>query len=229
MVIVTRTITLRVYAGEAKTKISRTSKQESAIFDVLYELTHHVYDWLLDKWLKRPSKSQPFVGLSVTVQREDYKYFGFCLSVQPDAVLVDVMADTGCQSCLAGFELVEKLGLSNNDLIPVNMLMHSADNRDIPILGAIILRLSGRDQLGNERITRQIVYITYSTDKLFLSREACVDLGIIPVQFPVVGIVPVQTDYPTPPSNGCASSSQDAALLHCNCPRRSMDLRNTEH
>ena len=184
-------------------------------------LDHHVYDRLLDKWLKRPSKSQPFVRLSVTVQREDYKHFGFCLSVQPDAVLVDAMADTGCQSCLAGFELFEKLGLSNNDLIPVNMRMHSADNRDIPILGAIILRLSGRDQLGNERITRQIVYITYSTDKLFISREACVDLGIIPVQFPVVGVVPAQADHPTPPSSGCASSSQDAALLHCNCPRRS--------
>ena len=65
------------------------------------------------------------------------------------------------------------------------MQMHSADNYNIPILGAMILRLSGRDQLGNERTTQQIIYID-STDKLFLNREACVDLGIIPAQFPVV-------------------------------------------
>ena len=52
------------------------------------------------------------------------------------------------------------------------MQMHSADNYDISILGTVILRLSGRDQLGDERMTRQIIYITDSTDKLFLSREA---------------------------------------------------------
>ena len=220
-----------VCRGKAKTKISRSSEQESAVFDVLCELTmqcnmssislDHVYDWLMDKWLKCPSKSQPFVRLSMTVQKEEYKHFGFCLSVQLDAVLVNAMADMGCQSCLAGFELIEKLGLSNKDLISVNMRMHSADNCDIPILGAIILRLSGRDQLSNERMTRQIVYITYSTDKLFLSREACVDLGIIPVQFPIVGVVPAQADYPTPPSRGCASFSQDVVLLDYNFPRRS--------
>ena len=61
------------------------------------------------------------------------------------------------------------------------MQIHSADNHDIPILGAVILRLSGMDKLGDERMTQQIIYITDSTDKLFLSGEACVDLAIIPV------------------------------------------------
>ena len=183
-------------------------------------LDHHVYDQPSDKWLRRPSKSQPFVRLSMAVQKEDYKHFGFHLSVQPITVSVDAMADTGCQSCLVGFKLVEKLGLSSKDLIPVNMRMHSADNRDIPILGAPILRLSGENQLGDERTTRQIAYITYSTDKLFLSREACVDLGIIPAQFPVVGEVPARTDHPAPPGANCAGSSRDPTLLDCNCPRR---------
>ena len=66
--------------------------------------------------------------------------------------------------------------------------MQSTDNRDIKILGAIILRLSGRDQLDDERMPRQIVYITYSTEKLFIISKACVDLGILPVQFPIVGV-----------------------------------------
>ena len=126
------------------------------------------------------------------IQKEDYENFGFHLSVLPNAVSVDAMANTGCQSCLAGFKLIEKLKLSSKDLIPVNMHIHSADNHDIPILGAVILTLSGRDQLGDERMTQQIIYITYSTDKLFLNREACVDLGITPAHFPVVGEVPAQ-------------------------------------
>ena len=46
---------------------------------------------------------------------------------------------------------------------------------------------SGKDQSGDEKTIRQIIYITDSTDKLFLSRGACVDLGIISAQFPTVG------------------------------------------
>ena len=100
-----------VCRGRAKTKSSRISEQESAVFDTLCELTiqcnmasvsldHHVYDQASDKWLRHPSKSQPFVRLSMAVQKEDYKHFGFHLSVQPNTVSVDAMADTGCQSCL---------------------------------------------------------------------------------------------------------------------------------
>ena len=78
--------------------------------------------------------------------------------------MVDAMADTGCQSCLVGLELMKKLGLSSDDLIPVNMQMHSADNRNIPVLGAAILKLSGVNQLGTKRMTQQIVFIKGSTD-----------------------------------------------------------------
>ena len=75
------------------------------------------------------------------------------LSVLPNAVSVDAMEDTGCQSCFAGFKLIEKFKLSSKDLIPVNKQMYSADKHDIPILGAVIFRLFGRDQLGDERMT----------------------------------------------------------------------------
>ena len=84
-------------------------------------------------------------------QKEDYENFGFHLSVLPNAVSVDAMANTGCQSCLAGFKLIEKLKLSSKDFIPVNMQIHSADNHDILILVAVIHRLFRRDQLGDER------------------------------------------------------------------------------
>ena len=43
------------------------------------------------------------------------------------------------------------LRISTKDLIPVNMRMHSTDNHNIPILGAVFLRLAGTDQSSNER------------------------------------------------------------------------------
>lgn len=105
----------------------------------------------------------------------------------PTQAFVSAMADTGCQSCLAGYKVVKQLGLSTKDLIPVDLRMHAADNHDIQLLGVTILRLSGKDHSGKERSTRQVVYVTNHTDKLFLSREACTDLGIISHQFPLLG------------------------------------------
>ena len=87
------------------------------------------------------------------------------------------MADTGCMPELLSWpQVVKKLGVSVRDLIPVNIKMQVANNDNICILGAAILRLSGKSNEGEEQFTRQMVYITNNTDKLFLSREACVDL-----------------------------------------------------
>lgn len=96
------------------------------------------------------------------------------------------MADTSCQSCLAGLKVIHNLGLVESGLIPVTMRMNTATNSGIRILGAILLRLSSRDPRGQLLEMRQMTYITPSSDKLFLSREACVDLGIITNVFPTL-------------------------------------------
>ena len=97
------------------------------------------------------------------------------------------MADTGCQSCLVGMKAMHLLGLRKSDLIPVTLRMHAANNNGIKILGAVVLRFSGRSHSGEILETRQIVYVTSDTDKLFLSREACTALGMITKNFPSVG------------------------------------------
>ena len=97
------------------------------------------------------------------------------------------MADTGCQSCLAGMKVIHLLGLGKNDLLPVTLRMHAANNDGIKILGAVVLRFSGQSHSGQLLETRQIVYVTSDTDKLFLCREACTALGMITENFLSVG------------------------------------------
>ena len=53
------------------------------------------------------------------------------------------MADTGCQSCLAGINLLKAMGLQKTHLIPVTMKMTAANSQGIEILGALPLRISG--------------------------------------------------------------------------------------
>eukprot|EP00794_Sanderia_malayensis_P002522 gene2522-2915_t len=94
------------------------------------------------------------------------------------------MADTGCQSCLASLSIIRRLGLSEADLIPVTTRMHAANNSGIRILGAIVVRFTGTTAPGRNLETRQIVYVTKDSDRLFLSWETCKDLEIISEQFP---------------------------------------------
>ena len=64
----------------AKVKVRVDTTNESAVFDALCELTiqhnlasvplgHHVYDQQSNRWLGRSSKPEPFVRLSVNIEK----------------------------------------------------------------------------------------------------------------------------------------------------------------
>ena len=52
-------------------------------------LTHHLYDDMCDKWTKRASSPQPYINLTLTNEREDYKALGFDLLKRTRARLCD--------------------------------------------------------------------------------------------------------------------------------------------
>ena len=139
--------------GKHSAKSTKSTEHEDAIFDTCEitsadgtkstTLDHHVFDRFTKEWLRRHSKPQPYIRLQMSIRREDYDHFGFPLRIPQERSFVSAMANTGCQSCLAGLKIVKKLGLSIKDLIPVDIKMHAADNHDNQvILGATILRLS---------------------------------------------------------------------------------------
>ena len=179
-------------------------------------LDHHVYSELNNAWIKCRSDPQPMVSLSVQANPADAHSLGFILptSTSNPVCRCDAIADTGCQSCLAGIPLLRKLHLSKSDLIPVTMLMHAANNKGIKIIGALPLRLSGTSTTGSELTSRQIVYFTDSTDKIFLSKQACRDLHIISKHFPSVGEALGTSDTLSPQDYGIARE--------CHCPTREM-------
>ena len=110
------------------------------------------------------------------------------------------------------------------------MRMHAVNNNGIKIIGAAIVRFSGKSKSNQMLETRQIVYVTRDSDKLFLSREACAALGIISKSFPTVG-----ETTPAPTEPGLASATADSspqepppnlpdssATSPCNCPRHQL-------
>ena len=216
----------RVCRSKNNTKSADEAEQEDAIFDAVCEvmstgspaatLTHHIYNKVTKSWLRRQSRSQPYVRLQASIRQEDYDHLHVPMRVPQGQAFVSAMADTGCQSCLASLKIVKKLGLTTTNLIPVDFKMHAANDANIRILGAAILRLSGKDKDGKEHSTRQMVYVTDCTDKLFLSREACTDLGIIPGTFPTIGGARETTSI-----NAASNTDYTSANRECSCPPRS--------
>ena len=97
------------------------------------------------------------------------------------------LTDSGAQATCAGLRLVRNLGYSVSDLIPVSLGLETATVSAITILGALLVEISARDSLGNVWTTKQLCYICRGLTSLFLSQDACGDLGIIPRDFPTIG------------------------------------------
>ena len=185
-------------------------------------LDHHIYDQLSDTWINKGSKPQPYISLTAKVALEDYNALGFRQPADTNTVAISAMADTGCQSCLTGIRIVKRLGLHEKDLIPVKMKMHAANNKGICILGATFLCLLGKDQHGQTIETRQMTYVTDNSKKFFLSREACITLGIIPKDFPEVSTTcnTIQVPKPCESYDPTYDQNNDVSNRDCNCPAR---------
>ena len=202
-------------------------QNEGAIFDALCTTTssahkagrgaialdHHLYNHLRDQWVRKPSKSQPLLTLNATVHPADYQALGFTLSTNPPKPApISVMADTGCQSCLTSLQVIQRLGLTKHDLIPVTMHMYAANNHNIKILGAVILRLTGPSKSGKTLETRQIVYVTNDS-----------------TTFPTIGEAADQLSTTNPsvetPNPALHNQTDDP----CNCPRRQLPPPKPTH
>ena len=214
---------------------SSSSEREGAVFDALcsiesgprpptaavaptaaaVSLDHHIYDQLHGTWINCRSKPQPYISLTVSIHPDDFKTLGHPTKLKHRSTSLLAMADTGCQSCLAGMKVVAALGVTENDLIPVSLRMHAANNEGISILGAVALRFSGCNPQGQTVETRQLTYVTKSTDTLFLSREACSVLGIISDRFPAVGVASCAGQQREP-----ASRTATIPEPACTCPKR---------
>lgn len=111
-------------------------------------LDHHIFTQ--EGWKKAASLSHPTLRLRISTHEEDYN----CLSMVPAKISpkhIEVVADSGAQSCLWSRRDFLKSGFSLTDLINVHHTMEAANAAPIKINGAILLRLSGMRMTGKSK------------------------------------------------------------------------------
>ena len=205
--------------GQRRSRMSPQKENDNEIICNLrdFELEHCIYDPSHDTWVKKSSAPQPTLGIYATHYPCDTRALGLQTPLRrpTKAALVSVAADTGCQSCLAGTNLLFKLGLNVRHLSKTRLQMTAANGNNLDIIGAIALRLSDSTSQGGIE-TRQIVYICRDTSDFFLSRGACVELGIVPPDFPNG----CQKRQSTAEVSACNVTSESLMTATCDCPRR---------
>ena len=92
---------------------------------------------------------------------------------------VDVFPDTGANICLLGPQQLKILKLSTSSL--------SRCNNKISVAGGSSITASGWFKVAfrlHDKKSEQIVYFSACAKRFFLSRQVCIDLGVVPPSFP---------------------------------------------
>ena len=188
--------------------------------DAIAAVDHHVYDENEQQWRPRPSDGQPTLKVCIKVSKSSYNRIRANPPPGEHSAVITAVADTGCQSCLAGFNILSKLNLKPHHMFESKMKMRSVNGKPITIEGAIFLTIKGVYQNDAFAETKQMVYITKQCENFYLSKDACVKLRLIPKNFPVVGSCP-----PDNVNSAVSQSTIDllpALTSPCNCQKRQM-------
>ena len=83
---------------------------------------------------------------------------------------------------------LSRLGLTKNDLIPVEMNLKGANGSGLNIHAALFLLISARKKTtGNVYKSKQMCYVCDGIDKIILSQETCTQMQMISSKLPEVG------------------------------------------
>ena len=163
------------------------------------EVPHWLYNQVRG-WVRAPPSKHPVVDVNVRLCGDGYGAAGVCMpggaKVSDNEQLVNIiqapfsgLADTGAQTTCGGMSLVRALRLEQKDLMPVTMTLNTAVEAEMLILGALFIEVVGKAEDGTLFVSKQLCYIARGLKTLYLSQEACKDLGLISQDFPRVGSV----------------------------------------
>lgn len=124
-----------------------------------------------------PHKHITHIQISITPHSQSKKF-------KPRSV--QVFPDSGASICIAGYEHLPLLGIGRQDLLPCSKPVKAVGGHSFVCKGFI------RADLAIDGLTtNQVVYIGEKVQYIYISRDACLDLRILPESFP----------YPMPSPN----------------------------
>ena len=98
------------------------------------------------------------------------------------------MPDTGAQLTVVNVCELAALGIKKHTIFQLATTVNTVTRASIDLVGGVFLEISACDPTSRVvRRTRQLCYVSNTVPGIYLSREACVDLGCVPESFPSIG------------------------------------------
>ena len=123
---------------------------------------------------------------------------------------------------VAGPAQLHKMGITKRELIPLSNGVSTADNEGLGLLGGVLVNISGQSEDGRSITTKQLCYIAEGIDCLFLSKQACKELGIIGENFPTIGDHPKESHKSPNLASMTGDNSERVESRPCDCPTRTL-------
>ena len=195
----------------------------------------HVVHSIHTGWMQ--SKAQPSPTLPLEIKIDKAAYADLQLPVPTTSLRNSRIksqrscADTGAQLFTVPTSILGPLGLKEVDLFPVATNLNTVTGTPVDIIGGILLILTGTNPYtGVVRSSRQLAYVSRTVPYPFLSKEACLDLGLIPATFPAIGSCDTQaatlaavSPHPDLHSPACSNSVVTGPEEPpCSCPLRQL-------
>ena len=162
------------------------------------------------EWKRQAPKPSPTVQLSVAVDRQAYKELQLAL---PDFVKKQGAGharartgtlDSGAQLTVINKKELQALGVKKNTIFPLALAVSTVTKSSVDLIGGIFLKFSAYDKKSSSiRVTRQLCYVSRSVTGIYLSEEACIDLGYVTSSTGIGGIT-------------------EKNATTCHCPRRTL-------
>ena len=155
-------------------------------------------DWahFTDKWsrYKRSALSgatqqgHPLLPVKASICKEGYHQCGVLVPKTVGKVVnIACFPDTGAQLTVSGIKFIHTLGITKSELIPLSHGVSAANNSGLGLLGGAFVTFQGTGPSGAITETRQLCYVSNDAEGVYLSKAACIDLGLINKEFPVIG------------------------------------------
>ena len=97
-----------------------------------------------------------------------------------------IFPDSGASICLGGIKHLSSLGLSTKNLVPCMKVVTAVGNHRMTCMGYLPVEFNV-----NGQSTRQALYICSDIQRLYFSKKACIDVGLLYKDFPRPPISPV--------------------------------------
>ena len=155
--------------------------QKAIVSQTQERLTHHVHVKGRG-WVRKGAKEKPMLLMQSKVDLSAYLVLKVKAPLRPERISEGYhLTDTGASICLGGKQYMRSLGISEDELIPCDMSVCGADSSNIKVLGAVLVEFKCKE---SPSASKQVVYICEGVAGALLSLDACIDLGLVPENFP---------------------------------------------